>query len=331
MRSIGELVKGRPTAAEQQREQTKGLFNEITELAPKVGYDYYVSSSLAKSLISSSVHGGVAKIAADSLNLKETDLLCVNWNPYRSPGTLLIHDNSNGTRDFAIDFDRKTFRMEGVIIEGKPFHNKDQTLLHNLLESIRDDLDIKRKEWKKQMIRMREEFYNKLTSVEDLAVRRVAFGLAHSIYSDSYFSVFGVIEDEDKDQEDKSPKKIRLFTTTQLTNRIARDIISNVNSTDETPVETAHYREDLLSDASYGDPKIIITSPDFHITVENFWPAKDTSNNYTLLRQSHNEITEGLFDGFMAGKNRDYRPLTSPDQAPILIEKFEDGQSFFDA
>ncbi|MBI2031486.1 MAG: hypothetical protein HYT08_02615 [Candidatus Levybacteria bacterium] len=327
---FADRLRGKPTEAEQQREQTKNLFNEITELAPQAGNDYYVSSSLAKSLISSSVFGGAARIAADSLNLKETDLLYISWDPNRWPGTLLIHNNSNGTRDFAVDFDRKTFKMEGVRIENKPFHNNDQSVLNGLLESIRDDLVKRRGQWKHDLGKQRREFVERLDLQEALVLTRVMDSLADTFLDTCNYSIFGVVEN--KDGEDSTTKNkdqtkvLRLFVTEPITEEVAVKVSRDI---DDNSVIDSYYVNKLnqppITSSTIDTRMLVLRYSDFQVQVENFWPATNR-DNHTILDRS---ITERFFEAFLEGHGQAIRPLSSA-QDSVLLEQWVDFEDFFD-
>ena len=340
-----DRLRGKPTEAESQREQTKELFNEITGLAPQVGHDYYVSSSLAQSLVSSSDSADFARIAADSLNLKETDLLYVSWDPNRSPGTLLIHNNGNGTRDFAIDFDRKTFKMEGVRIENKPFHSNDQSILNGLLESIRDDLARRRADWRDDLREQRDVFAEHLKEIDSTAtetVESILDAIGYAKFPLGEFAVFGTIENQTED----APPLIRLFSSLSIDEKAAKNIYNRLRSDSTGPrVKDAVYTN-RLQDTHITLPtknphriekeSLLLSYPNFNVSIENFTAISTWYDGTEPKYAGKNgrDITEQHFELSLAGREVGFYPIPAVEQNATLLlnwpSKIPDGTLLFD-
>lgn len=340
-----DRLRGKPTEAESQREQTKNLFNEITELAPQVGHDYYVSSSLAQGLVSSSDFFDFARIAADSLNLKEADLLHISWNINRYGSSLLLHNNSNGDKDFAVDFDRKTFKMEGVRIENKPFHSNDQSAFNGLLESIRDDLSRRRIDWRDDLREQRDVFAEHLKEIDSTAtetVESILDAIGYAKFPLGEFAVFGTIENQTED----APPLIRLFSSLSIDEKAAKRIYNHLRSGSTGPrVKDAMYTNSMR-DAHITLPtkmhhkiepaRLLLSYPNFNVSIENFTAVSTwydgTEPKYAGENGSY--ITEQHFESSLAGKEVGFYPIPAVEQnATLLLNwpgKIPDGTPLFD-
>lgn len=325
---IGELIGRKPNEVQQQREDTKRLLGQVASLAPQINRDYYVSASLGSLFSAQFSEDDDVRTVAGSLELKDGDPLYVswkNWNLTKNTRLFHIHNSGNGLRDFGINYDARTLAIKGVRINNIPFETIDQTFFVHLLRKIKEDLAANRKDWKNTLRQQRTEFGDKLGDIGEETAKAVNGVLGTFVFAfpQKQFSVFGVIEGREKDEDEL---QIRLFSTMPVDEDMARVIDMHLQSSHiDFSVKESSYVNRFGYVAHDVDPrKMVLRYPDFQITVENFYPASVLTPSQEISTQPEddwNYILEAHFNSFLAGEKPTFYPVASGEKNATLLLK----------
>ncbi len=347
MRGISELLKRGPSEQEQQRADTKDVFEEIAALAPQTSFSdrliNYSSGSLA-SLIRERETGSYLPGLVNLLGLKSSDWVHVYFPRQTEDKTLppnsLWLRNGIG-KEVKVKIDNRSFALGKITIgdeaeiissfAGPPFA-RDQVFLLQTFEAIRDDLLGRRGEWRDSMRGQREDFAERLRALGKrtaVAVDRVLSAFSGDSFQ-RQFSVFGLIEEPKKDHEETKEEpehqkqRVRLFTTMPLTEDVAKRIYSKTQYISDYPVEESTYshrldKSSIAFDSFIGIPRAFSINP-IKLTIRFGGRFVRLPSLEVTVESLYPARTQPL-SGWDVGDNKAlYQPKTDPDE--ILEQHF---------